>query len=60
MEYIIQLHHALSEKLSLLCSQFTQIQNNSNICKKEIDDVNNKITLRDQCLENIIIMKKIV
>ena len=51
MHNISSAHRALSEKLSLLCSQFTQIQNNSNIWKKEIEDVKNKIKLRTQCLE---------
>jgi len=49
MHNISSAHHALSEKLSLLFSQFTQIKNNSNIWVKELNDVITKCSAREEC-----------
>jgi len=51
MHNISSAHHALSEKLSLLFTQFAQIKNNTTIWVKELNDVINKIKLREQCLK---------
>ena len=48
MHNISSAHHALSEKLSLLFSQFTQIKNNSNIWIKELNDVITKCSAREE------------
>ena len=51
MHNIASAHRALSDKLNLLFTQFTQIRNNSNIWIKELNDVINKCKLREQCLK---------
>ena len=51
MHNISSAHRALSEKLSLLFTQFAQIKNNTAIWVKELNDVINKIKLREQCLK---------
>ena len=49
MHNISSAHRALSEKLNLLFTQFTQIKNGSNIWIKELNDVTNKCNLREEC-----------
>ena len=49
MHNISSAHRALSEKLNLLFTQFTQIKNGSNIWIKELNDITNKCNLREEC-----------
>ena len=49
MHNISSAHKALSEKLNLLFTQFTQIKNNSNIWVKELNSVTNKCNIREEC-----------
>ena len=51
MHNVSSAHHALSEKLSLLFTQFAQIKNGTAIWVKELNEVINKIKLREQCLK---------
>ena len=52
MHNIASSHRALSEKLSLLFSQFTQLKNSTNIWVKELNSVIDKCRLRNQCKKN--------
>ena len=49
MHNISSAHRALSDKLRLMFTQFTQIKNNSNIWVKELNDVTSKCNLREEC-----------
>ena len=52
MHNIASAHRALSEKLSLLFTQFTQLKNTTNIWVKELNSVTDKCRLREQCKKN--------
>ena len=52
MHNITSAHKALSEKLNLLFTQFSQLKNSTNIWVKELNSVTDKCKLREQCKKN--------